>query len=220
MKKQKKIYCIKKIGPHNLNILCIIVGALLGNAHAEFRFSSNGTRISFFQEHHNKSYLLWLWNFFKNEGYCSGKKPNIKQRIGLKSKKRYVIRFHTYTFSSFNWIFNSFYKNTIENKTIKIIPSFNFLNFYLTPLALAIWIMHNGIKYGKDLKLCMNCFTKSEVIFLVDFLNTKYKLKCTINSAGNILHQQFIIYISHESIPELKNIVKNFIHPSMKYKLE
>lgn len=219
MKKQKKIYSIQRIGPHNFNILCIIIGALLGDAHAEFRLSSNGTRISFCKEHHNKAYLLWLWNFFKNEGYCSSKKPNIKKRIGLKSKKCYIIRFHTYTFSSFNWILNTFYKKTIKNKTIKIIPNFDFLNLYLTPIALAIWIMNDGTKSGKNLKFCINCFTKSEVIFLVNFLKTKYKLKCSINSVGDILHPQFVIYILQESIPELKNIVKSFIHPSMKYKL-
>jgi hypothetical protein len=48
----------KRVGPHNHDLLCIIYGTLLGDAHAERRSIGNGTRISFYQEHTHTEYLL------------------------------------------------------------------------------------------------------------------------------------------------------------------
>lgn len=44
-----KIRGIYRIGPHNKDILSVVYGSLLGDAHAEKRLSGVGTRISFFQ---------------------------------------------------------------------------------------------------------------------------------------------------------------------------
>jgi len=45
-----------RVGPHNLDVLSIIYGTLLGDAHAERR--TLGTRISFYQEAIHSEYLL------------------------------------------------------------------------------------------------------------------------------------------------------------------
>lgn len=54
----KRITAESRVGPHNLDILSIIYGSLLGDSHAERRFSGNGTRISFVQESSHTEYLL------------------------------------------------------------------------------------------------------------------------------------------------------------------
>lgn len=46
-----------RIGPHNKDILSIIFGSLLGDAHAERR-TTGGTRICFQQEHSHRAYIL------------------------------------------------------------------------------------------------------------------------------------------------------------------
>jgi hypothetical protein len=51
----QRVLATQRIGPHNYDILCIIFGTLLGDAHAEMR--SNSTRISFQQEGHNMEHL-------------------------------------------------------------------------------------------------------------------------------------------------------------------
>jgi hypothetical protein len=56
--KLTRIRSDKRIGPHNLEILSIIFGSLLGDAYAERRFKKNGTRISFYQEGRHLSYLI------------------------------------------------------------------------------------------------------------------------------------------------------------------
>jgi hypothetical protein len=56
--KLTKIRANRRIGPHNLDILSIIFGSLLGDGHAEKRIQGNGTRITFYQEASHVSYLL------------------------------------------------------------------------------------------------------------------------------------------------------------------
>jgi hypothetical protein len=47
---------IKRIGPHNIDILSIIIGSLLGDAYAEKH--GLGTRICFQQEDNHSAYLF------------------------------------------------------------------------------------------------------------------------------------------------------------------
>ena len=91
-----------RIGPHNKDILSIFTGTLLGDAHAEQRQSGKGTRISIFQEAIHKEYLLYLHKLIADLGYCNPTPPAIQTRLGVGSKLRYIIRFHTYTYSSLN----------------------------------------------------------------------------------------------------------------------
>jgi hypothetical protein len=54
----KRIKAEKRVGPHNIDIMNIFYGSLLGDSHAEKREKGNGTRLSFSQESKNKEYLL------------------------------------------------------------------------------------------------------------------------------------------------------------------
>ena len=199
-----------RIGPHDQDIISVIFGSLLGNGHAEKRSENGGTRISFFQESTHLSYLLWLHDFFSFRAYCNINIPQITTRLGKKGVVRKVLRFHTWTYTSFNWIHDLFYKDNV-----KIVPS-NIID-YLTPLALAIWIMDDGTKVSKGLKLCTNSFTYSDCLLLVKALNDNFGLKSSIQSAG--AHNQHIIYIWKESLPLLRTIVSPYIIPQMKYKI-
>lgn len=201
---------IKRIGPHNQNIISIIFGSLLGDGYAEKH--GNGTRICFQQEGSHSSYLLWFHQNIANLGYCKQSIPKFSSRLAKNGKLRTVLRFQTYTFSSFDWIRESFY---LEKK--KIVPLD--LENYLTPLALAIWIQDDGGKVSSGLKLASNCFTKIEVMNLSDILNSKFNLKTGVHSAGNLNKDQYNIYIYKQSISNLTKLVSPYIHPSMKYKL-
>ena len=200
----------KRIGPHNKIILDLIFGSLLGDGFAERRIGGNGTRITFYQEGIHVSYLLWLHGLFSELRYCSSNLPEIQRRLGLKGKVRKIIRFRTFTYTSFNWIHDMWYINGI-----KIIPSN--IGYFLTPLALAIWIMDDGGKVSKGLKLATNSFTYSECLFLVKVLFENFNLKASVQSAG--APNQYQIYIWKESMPLLREIVLPYVHSSMKYKL-
>lgn len=205
-----KINGIYRIGPHNEEILSIIVGSLLGDAHAEKRSLGLGTRISFYQEHSHVEYIYYLHSLLSSKGYCTASLPKTSTRLGIKGKVRKVARFHTWTYSSFNWIRDVFYLNGR-----KCVPSN--ISTYLTPLALAVWIMDDGGKVGKGLKLSTNSFTFDECVLLVKVLFDKYSIKSSVQSAGS--ENQYIIYVWKESMKNLSNIVSPYVISEMKYKI-
>lgn len=205
-----RIRAEKRIGPHNKDILSIIFGSLLGDGHAERRSKGNGTRITFYQEGNHVSYLLWLHNLVANLSYCSLNIPKIQTRLGHKGNVRKIIRFRTWSYSSLNWVHGLWYVNKV-----KIVPSI--IGEYLTPLALAIWIMDDGSKAGSGIKFCTNSFTYTDCMLLVKVLYENFKLKATVQSAG--VSNQYHIYIFKESMPLLREIVIHYVHSSMKYKL-
>jgi ubiquinol-cytochrome c reductase cytochrome b subunit len=84
-----------RIGPHNKNVISIIVGSLLGDAHAEKRLKGVGTRICFHQENTHIEYILWLHKTLADLNYCNPKIPIFKERLGFKGKIRKVVRFTT-----------------------------------------------------------------------------------------------------------------------------
>jgi ubiquinol-cytochrome c reductase cytochrome b subunit len=101
----------QRVGPHSFPVLSVIFGSLLGDAHAEFRHGS--TRLCFQQESTHASYLYWLHGFFAQHGYCDPKKPKLQRRAGPQGKTRFVLRFKTWSFQSFNWIHETFYLNGV-----------------------------------------------------------------------------------------------------------
>jgi hypothetical protein len=54
----------------------------------------------------------------------------------------------------------------------------------MSPLTLAIWFMDDGSGLNKGVKLATQGFTKKECQFLVQTLNTKFNLKCSIHLQG------------------------------------
>nr|YP_010846127.1 LAGLIDADG homing endonuclease [Cyathus pallidus]WEV87314.1 LAGLIDADG homing endonuclease [Cyathus pallidus] len=204
-----KIRALQRIGPHNKNILSIIFGSLLGDGYAEQR--NKGTRINFYQEGSHTSYLLWLHNYLAELGYCSTQIPLINTRLGQKGIVRKILRFRTWTYTSFNWVHELWYINGHKK-----VPSN--IGDFLTPLALAIWIMDDGGKVSSGFKFSTNSFSYSDCLLLVKVLYDNFKLKASVQSAGK--ENQYIIYIWKESMPLLREIVLPYVHPSMKYKLE
>jgi hypothetical protein len=130
--------------------------------------------------------------------------------LGKKNSIRKIVRFTTWTYSSFNWIHDLWYVNNV-----KIVPSI--IGDYLDPLTLSIWIMDDGCKSGSGLKLTSNSFSYSECLMLVNVLYINFNIKATLHSTG--VSNQYNIYIWQESMSLLREIVEPYIHSSMKYKL-
>ena len=204
-----RISSFKRIGPHNYEILSILIGSLLGDGSMEK--SKDGYRFVFYQKGEHIEYLIWLHAQIFKHGYCKENIPQIQSRTGGNDKLAYYCRFRTFTFSSFDWIYDGFY-----NKGKKALPCW--IEQYISPVALAIWIMDDGtwIK-DRGIRLCTDNFTLSEVKKLVDILTTKYKLKVSIIKTGII--DQYGIYIPKSNLPVLVPIVSPFMHPFFRYKL-
>nr|QKQ12913.1 Cox2 [Sparassis crispa] len=199
-----------RIGPHNIDVISVIFGLLLGDGYASNR-SGEGVRISIKQSIIHKEYLFSLYYFFFNRGYCSNLEPRKYTRTikGI-DKIYYGYEFNTYTFRSFLWIYKSFYKNGK-----KIVP-LNTENFF-TPLTLAIWISDDGGWTNDGVRISCNSFTLVEVEYLISILKNKFNLNCTIQKI--YLNNKYSIYIKKDSITKLKFLILPHLDKSMFYKL-
>lgn len=196
----------KRIGPHNKDVISLLVGTLLGDCHAE-REKSGGVRFRFKQSERHKDYIFWLQEFFYKRGYCSNNLP-VLFKDGPKLQYK-CYRFSTFRYTSLLWLYKLFYGHSKQKKVPKNIADF------LTPLSLAVWIFDDGGFHNSGVRLHTNCFTREEVMLLSLALNTKFNIKSTLHKNQD----NFVIYIVAESMPRLKKLLKPYLIPSMYYKL-
>lgn len=134
---------------------------------------------------------MWFHNYLASRGYTSKIKPRITTRIGLKNKVRFLLRFKTYSFSSFNFIHESFYFNNL-----KIVPKD--LDMYFTPLSLAVWIMDDGSKSSSGMKLCTEGFRVDDVKYLQTIIYKNFGLQTSLHKAG----KGYNIYFPKRTMPQ------------------
>ncbi len=131
-----------------------------------------------------------------------------------KIETRFNYRLTLFTFTSFTWIYDSFYKS-VNGVNVKKVPYW--IAEYITPLGLAHWIMQDGSRQvNQGISLATNSFTFEDCKFLSYILEEKYKLKCTVVKTGHL--GQWRINVWKESMTNLVTIVKPYIIDEMKYK--
>jgi len=200
---------LERKGPHNKDIISIIFGSLLANAHGEKGLLWEGTKFKFSQKGVHVTYILFIYKQLSELGYCNSNLPSFKIKLCSKGKLKRVVKFSTWSYWSFNWIYDLWYNNKIKH-----VPKC--IEKYLTPLALAIWIMNNGAKIHGKFKINMYLFSYDDCLLIIKALNNNFNIKASIQSAGK--KDQYMICICKESMINLKNIVSPYIIPEMKYK--
>ena len=197
------------MGPHNIDVISVIFGLLLGDGYAAKH--GDTIKIVIKQSIIHKGYLFFLYDFFFTRGYCSNVLPRLyKRTIKGRDKIYQGYEFNLFGFSSFYWIYELFYNNGVKRIPYNI-------GTYLTPQALAILIQDDGGWTGYGVRIATNSFLKEDVKLLISVLETKFGLKCTLQKIG--LKDKYSIYIVKESIPQLRLLVLPYFHESMKYKL-
>ena len=208
---------IQRIGPHNKQVLDVIICGMLGDFWAD-KIPGNqipGIRFNIEQSISNTAYIHHLTLFFYKLGYCARPIPTLVKKSDKVIENRFNYRLSLFTFTNFIWIFDSFYK-TVNGKNIKCVPFF--IVEYLTPIGLAHWICQDGsYQKGQGIKIATNCFTFEECKFLATFLSQNYHLKTSVIRTGT--PDQWCISIWKESLPLLQQIVNPYFIPEMKYKL-
>ena len=141
---------------------------------------------------------------------------NMKPKVLIRNDKRsnkttQSLFFWTLTLPCLNYYYNLFYKDII-----KLIP--NNIGELLTEKGLAFWIMGDGM-YRKDrggVVICTDSFTLQGTELLVNVLVNKYGLSASIQ-----IHRENVyrIYIHKKSIDTLKDLIKPFFVPCLKYKI-
>lgn len=217
---------ILRIGPHNLDILSIIICGLLGDFWAHLVPSRYGSSVRFQLEQsiNNSAYIHSLNLNLYNLGYCASFVPKLvkksESKLLLRSRSdntvdRFNYRLTLFTFTSFIWIYKDFYTN-INNIKKKIVPIW--IAEFITPLGLAHWIMQDGSRQiGQGITIATNNFTHPQCVFLSNILTNKFGLKTSVIKSG--IDNQWKISIWKESMPILVNLISPYFIPEMKYKL-
>lgn len=216
---QPRTKALHRIGPHNKDVLSILICGLLGDWWADKIKGqvSPSIRFNIEQAISNAAYIHHLTLLLNELGYCSNITPSLVKKSEASTDKtvvRFNYRLSLFTFTNFVWIYDSFYYHS-NGVMIKKVPCW--IGEYITPLALAHWIMQDGSRQIKQgISLATNSFTYEDCETLSRILSNKFNLKCTIVKTGTT--GQWKISIWKQSMPLLVKIVKPYIIKEMKYK--
>lgn len=209
---------LDRIGPHNKNVLDLIICGMLGDFWAEKipGKNSNSVRFNIEQGLVNSAYIHHLTLAFFNLGYCSRPVPTLVTKYHKQEENTYNYRLSLFTFSNLNWIYDSFYIKT-DGINKKVLPLF--IEEFISPAGLANWIMQDGSFHkGQGISIATNNFTYEECLFLANILHINYKLKTSVVKTGVI--GQWSLSIWKRSMPLLIDIVSPYFIPEMEYKLK
>jgi hypothetical protein len=216
---KKGTKALSRIGPHDIEVLSVLICGLLGDWWGDKINNKVGpasVRFSIEQGEKNSAYIHHLTYLFFHWGYSSFIVPKLVKKANFSDNysERFNYRLTLFTFSSLNWVYDSFYTIN-KGKKIKIVPFW--IKEYITPIGLAHWIMQDGSKQaGQGINIATNAFSYEECVFLSQILNKKYNLVSTVIKTG--YENQWKIAIWKESMPILVNIIKPYIIEEMKYK--
>lgn len=197
----KKLNSSQRIGPHNINVISLIVGSLLNNSYIEKR--GYGFRIIFIKHNDNVEYLMWFHSALFNAGYCNNKKPKLFKLIGKHNKVFFIYSFKSYSFSSFNWLYEMFYR---EN--IKIIP--RNLDKCLTPLALSTLFLSAERPEKRGVKLSKSCVLVEDLQYISLVLKEKYDIKTFIKDSNlnGCKYSSLSLHINNQSVSTFYKTIK------------
>lgn len=182
----------------------VLYGSLLGDGTLTIKskWSKNAT----FQEGHclrQGEYLKWKAEQLKRF------KPVVRE-LNLKNQEN---RYQLYTSPA--PVLNDLYKKFYNKRKIVTEELLN----ELTPLGLAVWYMDDGsyirTKNSLNSVIYTNCFSYDEHEIMQEWFNKKWNLDVRIVKHGKYFYLRFPV----AKTITLHNILRQQIHPSMKYKI-
>ena len=186
----------------------ILIGTILGDACIES--CKKEDRIQINHSDKQKEYVFWKYQHLKEWTLSS------PRHIGCKDKRTGKInwqwRFRTFSHPEFTQ-----YKKIFYSGRKKIIPR-NIKDLLVSPLSLAVWYMDDGKKRPdcRGAYLDTICFSKEEQTRLIDCLRNNFQL---VNTKLHWNGDGYHIYIPYISIDRFKELIKDFVIPSLAYKL-
>ena len=168
---------ITRIGPHNKQVLDIIICGMLGDFWADKIPGKQipGIRFNIEQSIRHTAYIHQLTLLFYKLGYCARPIPTLIKKYDKLNRNRFNYKLNLFTFSNLVWIYDSFYIKTKDNLK-KQVP--NFISDYLSPIGISNWIMQDGsFQKGRGINLATNNFSYQDCLFLANIFSSKYNLK-------------------------------------------
>ena len=189
----------------------VLVGILLGDASLQTESKGKTYRLRITQSEEHKEYLFHLYQMFKNltdSPPTSYTWPDKRDP----TKKYTSWSFATTQQSCFRFYGQQFYGPDGLKKVPEIIGKL------LKPRSVAYWYMDDGAQKWKGktkaVRFCTDGFLHSDVKVLADLLAKTYKLETSLEKKGK--HRR--VYVSAKSHSLLKELIYEFLIPSMYYK--
>lgn len=190
----------------------ILVGLMLGDGSMSVK--APGAYFSIKQVVPYADFVLWLREHLYDLGFVTHASLGPQLPPTSYGVQPYYL-INSYCVPELIALYNLWYCKSPSGKSTKILPSFEYLMQYLTPLALAIWFMGDGsAHHGGGLCIASQSFTLAENELLAAVLRAKYGLKVSIHTADTRPQ----LFIWKESAPEFYRLVKPYIAPSFAYK--
>lgn len=173
----------------------LILGCVLGDGYMRKKVNAH---LQITHSIKQKEYVDWKYQILKNIVITSPK-------LYRGNAGRVGYRFFTKSLSELTSFYSRFYQNGV-----KIVPK----NISLFPLSLAVWYMDDGSKSRNACYFNSQQFDSESQNNLLK-LFSKLGLKASLNKDKSYKR----IYISSFSVPILVNTIKQFVVPTMRYKL-
>jgi len=187
----------------------VLVGTLLGDGCLETQNDGRTFRLKVEHSLQQKEYVDWKYKVFKDWILTE---PKVRKYSAYGSERNNY-RFSTVSSGSFRFFAKQFYQNGK-----KVVPKL--INKILSPMSLAVWFMDDGSiksKQHKALVIHAQSFNKQDLRRIIKVLDEKYKIKSNLRKRDD--GSGYVIYILSETVNIFVDLVKNYILPSMKYKL-
>lgn len=209
--KRSKIPIFKGTTPYNLKIgndlKQLLIGSLLGDGcFCSVGKAAKNKCLSIGHSWKQKEYLEYKWNILNRYNLVS---PIIEYHI---NNKRYSQELIGYRFKSkLHPIFTNIrtkYYDTEGNKRVL----YEFVKD-IDALGLAIWYMDDGYATKNSCILSTCSFNIEEQTLLADILLSKFDLHFNVGKNDNSM------YLQAKDFPKFVDLIKDFIIPTMQYKL-
>ena len=177
----------------------VLLGSLLGDGSLRKpKYSSSYSEAHSLKQ---KDYLLWKRDIL-----------NLPHRLSLvcfnQLKEYFEIVYQTNALPQLIPYYNLFYPNGKKIVTQEILDK-------LEPLAIATWYMDDG-SYDLEVHLATNCFSYESHLLIQNWFKFKWGINTVIRQNKK---KQYNIAIKRRDSPLFINLVKDYIPPSMQYKI-
>jgi len=192
----------------------VIFGSLLGDG--TMRIGKDAINANFKVEHglKQKDFVFWKFKELKNFVFTEPKLSFRYDENGSKYQKSWWFR--TIRHPEITTIYRMFYLGDGYKTGKKVVPNNIYLDKYLNPLALSIWIMDDGSNNNKSINISTYSFSHNDVKRLKSYLQKRYLLNSKIYKDRDIGYRIFFNKINTRALVQ---IISPYFINSMKYKL-